>query len=52
MYVLIIIAVVCTVALAWFWHHKPSLKGAPARTWPAGRGNVGTKRKFVVPFSK
>ena len=52
MYVLIIIALACIVAIAWFRHKKPALKmkGAPARTWPASRAKMGAKRKFVVPF--
>jgi len=41
MNVFIIIALVCIVAMGWLWHRKPRLKGAPARTWPAGRGKMG-----------
>jgi hypothetical protein len=47
MNVIIIIALVCFVALAWFWHNKPGLKGVPARSWPAARGKAGAKPKLT-----
>jgi hypothetical protein len=50
MNVIIIIALVCVVALAWCSLKKPALKGTPARTWPASRAKLRAKRKFVVPF--
>jgi len=43
MNVFVIIALAGLVALAWLWHKKPVLKGAPARAWPASRGNTGAK---------
>ena len=43
MNVFIIIALVCMVALAWFWHKKPALKGVPPRTWSAARGKRAAK---------
>ena len=43
MNVFIIIALVCIVALAWFWHKKPALKGVPSRTWPAARSKRSGK---------
>jgi hypothetical protein len=49
MYVFMIIAVVCTVAIASFWHNKPALKGAPAHTWPASRDKAGAKSKLTPP---
>ena len=42
-----IIAVVCIVAVASFWHNKPALKGAPARAWPASRRKAGAKSKLT-----
>jgi len=47
MNVFIIITVVCIVAIAWFWHNQPARKGAPARTWPVGRGKMGAKSKLT-----
>jgi hypothetical protein len=47
MNVFIIIALVCIVAMAWFWLKKPALKGVPARTWPASRGKLGAKPKLT-----
>ena len=50
MNVIIIIALVCVVALAWRSLKKPTLKGLPARSWPPKRVKTAPKRKFVVPF--
>jgi hypothetical protein len=47
MNVFMIIIAVCIVAIAWFWHNKPVRKGAPARTWPAGRGKMGVNSKIT-----
>jgi len=47
MNVFVIIALAGLVALAWLWHKKPVLKGAPARAWPASRGNTGAKPKLT-----
>jgi hypothetical protein len=48
MNVFVIVALVCFVALAWFWlNKKPALKGSPARTWPASRGKPGAKPKLT-----
>jgi hypothetical protein len=46
MSVSVIIALVCSIVLGWFWLKKPVLKGAPARTWPAGRAKAGAKAKL------
>ena len=47
MNVIVIIALVCTVALTWRWLKKSGLKGSPARAWPASRGKRGAKPKFT-----
>jgi len=50
MNVVLILALVFIVTLAWFWVKKPALKGSPPRTWPPNRVKMLPKRKFVVPF--
>jgi hypothetical protein len=47
MNVFVIIALVCSVALGWFWLKKPVLKGTPARSWPASRAKAGAKPKLT-----
>jgi hypothetical protein len=43
----IFILLMWCVWLAWAWPKKPVWKRTPARTWPAGRGKIGLKRKFA-----
>ena len=48
MNIITIIALVGMAVLGWLWFKKPSLKGAPARTWPAARGKMVAKPKLTT----